>query len=243
MDNLSFVLSEREIPAVLTVLLTIVGYNIYWFLAISPRRKEKLEKQYDKEEASIRLVQFQKYTGALFLGVIPLMICLLVLPYSLADYGLSFKNTGISMLWICGLSALIFPINMSAGKRPANLEVYPNMRVRAWTPRLILLNSLSTMSYLFAYELLFRGLLLFTCVEVLGVWPAIAVNIALYSAVHLPKGAAETIGALPFGLLICYITLSTGTIWVAVVVHWVLSLTNDYFAVHYHPDMHFKKAA
>ena len=242
MDNLSFTLSEAELPAVLTILLTIVGYNIYWFLAISPRRKEKLEAKYEKEEASIRLVQFQKYIGTLFLGVIPLIICLLFLPYSLEYYGLSFQNTGISMLWIFGLSALIFPINMSAGKRPANLKVYPMMRVRAWTPRLILANTISTMSYLFAYELIFRGLLLFTCVELLGVWPAIAVNIALYSAVHLPKGAAETIGALPFGLLICYITLSTGTIWVAVVVHWVLALTNDYFAVHFHPDMHFKKS-
>ncbi len=243
MDNLSFSLSDNELPAVLTVLLSIVGYNIYWFLAISPHRKEKLESSYEKEEASIRLVQFQKYMGTLFLGVLPLIICLLVLPYSLAEYGLSFQNTGTSMLWIIGLSALIFPINMSAGKRPANLEMYPMMRVRSLTPRLILVNSLATMSYLFAYELLFRGLLLFTCVEVLGVWPAIAVNIALYSAVHLPKGAGETIGALPFGLLICYITLSTGTIWVAVVIHWVLSLTNDYFAVHYHPDMHFKKTA
>jgi len=240
MENLSFEFSALDLPAVLTIMLTIVGYNTYWFLAISPRRKAKFESQYEKEEASIRLVQFQKYVGTFFLGVVPLTICMLVLPYSLSDYGLSFKNTGVSMLWIFGLSALIFPINFNAGKREENLQVYPMMRVRVWDSRLILANSVSTMSYLFAYELLFRGLLLFTCVDAFGVWPAIAINIALYSAVHLPKGAAETIGALPFGLLICYITLTTGTIWVAVVVHWVLALSNDYLAVYHHKDMHFK---
>jgi membrane protease YdiL (CAAX protease family) len=240
MENVSFEFSASDLPAVLTIILSIIGYNTYWFLAISSRRKAKFESQYDQEEASIRLVQFQKYVGAFFLGVVPLVICLLVLPYSLSDYGISVKNTGASMLWIFGLSALIFPINLNAGKREENLQIYPMMRVQEWSSRLILINSVSTMSYLFAYELLFRGLLLFTCVDVFGVWPAVAINVALYSAVHLPKGAAETIGSLPFGLLLCYITLTTGTIWVSVVVHWVLSLSNDYLAVHHHKDMHFK---
>ena len=47
--------------------------------------------------------------------------------------------------------------------------------------------------YLFGYELLFRGILLFPLVAAIGVWPAIGVNIALYSATHIPKGVEETI--------------------------------------------------
>ena len=241
MDDISFSLTPGQLPAVLTIFLTIIGFNTFWFIAESPRRKQQLQQRYSKEEASIKLVQFQKYTGVLFLGVIPLTICLLIFPYSLADYGLGFQHSGTSLLWIFGLACLIFPINIKNAKTPANLSMYPMMRVESWTPALIFKNSLATISYLFAYELLFRGLLLFSCVEVLGVWPAIAVNVALYSAVHLPKGPAETIGAIPFGLLVCYITLSTGTIWVAVVIHCILSLSNDYLAVHFHPQMYFKK--
>lgn len=240
MQEISFSLDSNDLPAVLTIFLTIIGYNTYWFLAESPSKKENLAAQYPAEEASKRLVLFQKYTGFFFLGVVPFIICLIVLPYSLAEYGLSFRNTGLSLLWILVLSAIILPLNIRAGKRPENLKVYPMIRASNWDQKLVFQNSLSTMSYLFAYELLFRGLLLFSCVNVLGVWPAIAVNVALYSAVHLPKGAAETIGAIPFGLLICYITLTTGTIWVAVIVHWVLSLSNDYLAVHYNPQMRYK---
>ena len=42
--------------------------------------------------------------------------------------------------------------------------------------------------YLFGYEFLFRGVLLIPLIDPLGMWPAIAINIAVYSATHIPKG-------------------------------------------------------
>ena len=43
-------------------------------------------------------------------------------------------------------------------------------------------------------------------------WPAIAINIALYSATHILKGLDETIGAIPLGFVLCLLTISSGTI-------------------------------
>ncbi|MEK6477005.1 type II CAAX endopeptidase family protein [Catalinimonas sp. 4WD22] len=240
MDKISFTLAEQDIPAVMSISLTIIGFIAYWFIAESPKRKASFEHQYPQDKATVLWVQFQKYTGVFFLGFIPLIICLFTLPFSLTELGLGFQNTGTSMLWICGLSCIIFPLNISAAKRPQNLSMYPMIRAKVWDSKLIVINALATISYLFAYELLFRGILLTACVYSLGVWPAIVINVALYSAVHLPKGPAETIGALPFGLLICYITLTTGTIWVAVMIHIILSLSNDYLALYYNPEMQVK---
>ncbi len=240
MDNPSFALLKNDIPAVLAISLTIVCFITYWFIAESPTLKRRFETQYSAEKATVLWVQFQKYTGVFFLGLIPLIIMLIFLPYSLKDLGLGFQNTLASMAWIVGLACIIFPLNINAAKRPQNLAMYPMIRAKTWDSRLVMLNALATVSYLFAYELLFRGILLTACVESLGVWPAIVINVALYSAVHLPKGPAETIGAIPFGLLICYITLSTGTIWVAVIIHVILSLSNDYLALYYNPEMKVK---
>ena len=69
-----------------------------------------------------------------------------------------------------------------------------------------MLNLLGWAIYLFGYEFLFRGILLFPLAETVGVWPAIAVNIALYSATHIPKGLDETLGAIPLGLVLCWLT-------------------------------------
>jgi membrane protease YdiL (CAAX protease family) len=243
MNELSWAIRPEDIPALTAISLAIIGFIAFWFIAEFPARKADIEKKYPPEKATVRWVLFQKYTGVVFLGLLPLLVFLIFMPYDLTSLGLGFQHTGQSMLWILGLATIIFPLNIRAAKRPENLQMYPMIRAREWDRSLVLTNALATISYLFAYELLFRGILLTACVDSLGVWPAVAINVALYSAVHLPKGPAETIGAIPFGLLICYITLSTGTIWVAVVVHVILSLSNDYLALYYNPDMRMKGQA
>lgn len=239
MNNLTFAEQPGDFSTVLVIGLLTVGFVTYWFLAESPALRRRIEMKTQETEANVRWVVSQKLIGFFFLGVIPLTTVLMCLPYSLAYYGLGFSNTLISLTWVFGLACIIFPLNINAAKRPDNLAYYPMIRSSHWHPRLILTNALATTAYLFAYELLFRGIVLNVCVATLGVWPAVAINVALYSTTHLPKGPAETIGAIPFGLLVCYITLTTGTIWVAVVVHIILSLSNDYLSVYYNPSMKF----
>lgn len=234
----SFAWQSSDASLVLVIALLTIGFVTYWFLAESVVLRKRIVGE--KSEAdNTRWVISQKLIGFVFLGLIPLVVVLSVLPNTLADYGLGFANTPASLLWVTGLACIVLPININAARRPQNLAYYPMIRAKRWTPTLVLTNTLATTAYLFAYELLFRGIVLNVCVEAVGVWPAIAINVALYSTTHLPKGPAETIGAIPFGLLVCYITLSTGTIWVAVVIHIILSLSNDYLSVYYNPSMHF----
>ena len=83
---------------------------------------------------------------------------------------------------------------------------------------------------------------MFPLIEPLGVWPAIAVNIALYSATHIPKGLDETIGAIPLGLVLCLLTLSSGTIWIAFFVHVAMAWTNTFTALRFNPDTNYIKS-
>jgi len=87
---------------------------------------------------------------------------------------------------------------------------------------------------------LFRGVLLVPLVEPLGVWAAIAINIALYSATHIPKGLDETIGAIPLGFTLCLLTLASGTIWIAFFVHLAMAWTNSLTALKYSTEIHLK---
>ena len=239
MSDPMFAWQPDDFTTVLVIGLLTVGFVTYWFLAESPALRRRATYQKNQATASMHWVVWQKVLGFLFLGAIPLAVVLLTLPYTVVDYGLGFRNTSASLIWVFGLACVILPLNINAAQRPQNLAYYPMIRAECWSWKLVLVNAVATSAYLFAYELLFRGILLSVCVATLGVWPAIAINVALYSTTHLPKGPAETIGAIPFGVLVCYITLTTGTIWVAVVVHIILSLSNDYLSVHYNPAMHF----
>jgi membrane protease YdiL (CAAX protease family) len=139
-----------------------------------------------------------------------------------------------SLLWAGLLSILLVIFNFFYSKNPANLRSYPQIRRKHWGPGLFTLSAVSWGLYLFAYEFMFRGFLLFTCWRAFGMWPAVALNVAFYSAAHFSKGLKESVAAVPFGLILCLITLQTGTVWAAFISHGVLALSNEWFSLAAH---------
>ncbi len=178
-----------------------------------------------------------RYLGATTIGIIPAIVLLIITGKGLEDYGFAFKNHTTSLAWIGGLACIIIPMNFFNSKKEKNLAFYPNVREKEWTKKMVFTNALTWVSYLFGYELMFRGLLLFATVPLLGEWPAIILNAAIYALVHVPKNLEETIGAIPLGVVLCLITLTTGTIWVAFFVHITLALSNFFFSLKHHPEM------
>ena len=178
------------------------------------------------------------------MGILPTFLILIVLPeLTLADLGftLIYETSLFSLLWILGLSILIIPLVYFSAQKPKNLVNYPQIRAKVWSKKMLFINALGWFLYIFGYEFLFRGVLLIPLIEPLGMWPAIAINIALYSATHIPKGLDETIGAIPLGFVLCLLTISSGTIWIAFIVHVVMAWTNTFTALKFHPDMQLQK--
>lgn len=230
----------NDIQSFYPIIIATVGFTIYWFISVSPKIKSRFYTKYDADTASEKHILFTKYSGLIWMGIIPLIISLLVLPnYTLADYGLTIitETTLTSLAWILGLCVLIVPIASISARNPKNFANYPQIRAKEWNTALKIKNALGWAAYLFGYEILFRGILLFPLVAEFGVWPAIAVNVALYSSTHIPKGLDETIGAIPLGIVLCLLTLLTGTIWIAFFVHVAMAWTNSFTALKHNPEM------
>jgi membrane protease YdiL (CAAX protease family) len=81
--------------------------------------------------------------------------------------------------------------------------------------------------FLVAYEISFRGFLLNFCIDNWGIMAAIIINIVLYTLVHIVFGKEEMLACIPFGLLLCGLSIWTGAIWPAIVVHMAMSLSYD----------------
>lgn len=236
-------LTQKDQIATAAILITTFCFILYWFVAQSQKLKASYYAKYAFDEASRKHIFFTKYFGFLAMGVFPTIICLIFLPnYSLADYGLTFisSTTLFSLYWIIGLCALVIPLAYISAKKPKNLINYPQIRAKIWTRKTVAIHAFGWFIYLFGYEFMFRGILLFPVVDAIGVWPAIAVNIALYSATHIPKGLDETLGAIPLGLVLCILTLASGTIWIALFVHVAMAWTNCFTALKFHPDIHYQ---
>lgn len=237
-------LHATDVRVCLPIMLALIFFVMYWFTAHSEGIKKRIYAKHDADTASIKHIFFTKYFGFISMGVIPTIICLIFIPeVSLADYGLTIipETTLFTTVWTVGLCAAVIPLAFISAKKPKNLVNYPQIRAKSWTKKTLFLNLLGWALYLFGYEFLFRGTLLIPLVEPLGVWPAIAINTALYSATHIPKGLDETIGAIPLGIVLCLLTLASGTIWIAFIVHVAMAWTNSLTALKYHPEIHYNK--
>jgi len=197
----------------------------------------KLNPDLDQQ---VKQVVLQRAWGFLFLGILSALIILLIFGENLTRYGLGFSFRAPLPWWVF----LILPVILAAGyfsaSKPGNLALYPQIRIKYWTPGILALSAISWIIFLLGYEFLFRGFLLYASLEVMDPWAAIALNCSLYAFAHFYKGPGEAFGAIPLGILLCYLTLLTGNIWSALVVHSVMALTNEWMSIRANPEIRIR---
>lgn len=148
----------------------------------------------------------------------------------------SFMN---NYLIIAGMSLVVFLFVFLINRTSGTPEDKPQLRIKKWTYGLFLLNALGWTVYLTGYEILFRGILLLSCYQSVGLLIAVAINISIYSAIHMVNSKAEAIGALIFGFVVCVLTIHSGTVLIAIAMHLVLAISTEFFAIKYRHDMCF----
>ncbi len=242
--TLPFEQKPSLVDGIAPIYLALIGFVLFWFISKSQKVKARYFLKYDHDTAWVNFIFMTKWVGFITMGLLPMIYLLITVPErSPAFYGLNFRtdtllfNALISILLAC----ILIPLAAFSAKKEKNLVNYPQIRAKNWDKRIFRRNLIGWVVYLFGYELLFRGILLFPLVEAYGMWLAIAINVALYAATHIPKGLDETIGAAPLGFLLCLLTLMAGNIWIAFIVHVAMAWTNSLTALKYHPDIQYTK--
>lgn len=220
-----------------------VFFLTYLALLVSVPLERRLLDRYGAEEGQTRHVLWaNKWSGFLLLGLLPALVIVFFLRLPLSDFGAGPVTHQATYTWMAGFGGFVLVVNWLQARRPAHYGVYPLIRRARWTPALLFSSLLASSAFIVAYEFLFRGFLLFACVPLMGAYIAVAVNVLVYALAHVHKGMGETLGSVPLGILLCWITLSTGTIWAVVVIHLALTLSADVFALYYNPDMKMDRA-
>jgi membrane protease YdiL (CAAX protease family) len=217
--------------------VTTLTFLIYYSITSSNHLINKLKQKFNQDDVSIRKILLHRLSGAALFGLIPIMVILLVFCLPVNNFGTNTDYLAKSIIWWIPAAVLVVIINYFVARNKNHLAKYPQIRAKQWNSGLITVSAISWISYLAGYEFMFRGFLLFSCLESFGYWPAIIINISLYSLVHLPKGPAETIASVFFGFILSYITITLGSFWFALFLHITLALSNEWFSIAFHPEM------
>jgi len=238
--NFKLFLNHEYIYSIISLAVTIIGFLLFHFITNSGRLNNKFQILFGVKKAMEYRIYFRQITGFIFFALLPSIVFFMLLPQKITDYGIDFSIDKMTVIYIIVLSGLIITMNFFASRNPGNLKKYPLIRTKVWNIKLLILSSMGWIIYLISYEFLFRGFLLFSCVRAFDMWPAIIINILIYSFVHIPQGLKEAIGAIPFGIILCFITLLSGNIWPAVILHVVLAISNEWFSILNNPEITLK---
>ncbi|MEW5675056.1 CPBP family glutamic-type intramembrane protease [Flavobacterium enshiense] len=154
--------------------------------------------------------------GVIVLGVLPLVLFKKDVAALLESDASGNANT--ILMGMIFFSLLIFTAiwqGKKVGERIKNIETHEI----TLTVKPLVAYFVARFLFLIAYEFWFRGLLLFYCVNWLGVVPALVVNLVLYVLVHVFSGTKEMLACVPFGLLVCFFSLAFHSFWPAVLFH------------------------
>jgi len=240
--NVDITFKYNDLRVFIPIVVGLLSFILFWFTWKSAWFQKMMIDRFGQEKGKANIIIYSKIFGGLVMAFLPATAYLIAFPdTSLADLGLvlNSKTLVATIVWTVGFGALMVFLVAYNARKEGTLEYYPQIRAKNWTKKIMRGNLLGWATYLFGYEVLFRGVLLFSLVDVIGLWPAIAINVAIYSATHIPKGLTETIGAIPLGIAFCLISIQTGSIWVAVFVHIAMSWTNTLITFKRHPEMQY----
>lgn len=180
---------------------------------------------------------FYRISGFLFLGALTYWIARNWMGFSAADIGMNFSLNAEGEKWILAALIVIPVLMFWIGPKKANLWQNPKIRARHWSWSLVVLNTLSWVVYLCAYEFFFRGFLLFPCIAKFGLIWAILINVVFYTLAHIDQGRAMMIGAAIFAVPLSLASYYNGGFYAAFLIHVINACINDWISLYHHPEM------
>jgi membrane protease YdiL (CAAX protease family) len=188
----------------------------------------------------LSLGQYQQYflpLTFLFYGLTLLVIPLLTAPLLLPADRFGFRIGNIRTWWVDVAVAwlVVFVLILIFCRTPAFLRTYPLYQPigSRWTWKLFLFYQVCQFIYMFGWEFIFRGYLLFSTKKELGIIPALILQMIPFAFLHLGKPEMEVYGSVLAGLFLGLIALRANSFLPCVFLHFTVALSMDLFAIFY----------
>ena len=165
-------------------------------------------------------------TGAICLGLLPF------LSFNKNILSVVFGRNFPNLVWACSFALLLW-ISSSAGLNAGKKMCIKYERFRMVSNKFLVVYFAVRVLFLCAYELFFRGTLLFTCMLAFGVVPAVLISTALTVLIHVFTDKREMLSCVPFGILLSALCITINAVWPAIVIHLALSLAYEIKPLHH----------
>jgi membrane protease YdiL (CAAX protease family) len=170
-------------------------------------------------------------SALVFYFLIPVGIVLVAFRDDPRDYGLSLGDWRKGLLYSAGGIVLMAVVIGGLAQLEEFTQYYTRGAFAGGQPREMLEFALRQGIYMFSWEFIFRGYMLFGLKERFGSL-AIWIQAIPFAIMHLGKPELETLSTIFGGAAFGYIDLKSRSILPSVVIHWAVYLMMVAFASH-----------
>jgi len=205
-----------------TLLIFIGCFSIFFIIKwiSKPNRSNKMFDKYGTVSTDTSNLLLLHVSGILWLGMLPIIL------FRQTFIDLVQNNSTISPGWFLSFLAAVALVTTCSSKASRQVHIN-NKNIQVLSRRFITNYFMARVLFLCSYELFFRGIFLFECIELLGLFNAIIISTGLTVLIHAFSDKKEMLACIPYGIIACVFCISIHAIWPAIILHLAISLTYE----------------
>lgn len=154
----------------------------------------------------------------LVLFIFPVIIIKYFLKEKLNDYGITLGDFKIGAFYSVFFIVVMLPLVWIATSQQSFILTYPLLERARSSWKIFFIFELATILYLFAWEFIWRGYMLFGLKQKFGIY-SIFIQMIPFVILHNGKPSSETFGAIIGALLLGMLAFRTKSIYYCVISH------------------------
>ncbi len=165
------------------------------------------------------------FRGAVILALPLISVAVLRIPLRELGFGWGKPKTWLRDIGL--LFVIMLPVVFIVSQQPAFKRVYPYFRIAHLGFGYFLLSLAVRLVYMFCWEFLFRGYLLFGFKRKTGATAAVAISTIPFVLMHFGKPAPEVYGSIVAGIALGIVALRGRSFIPCVILHFAVAATLD----------------
>ncbi len=197
--------------------LTILAFSIVLIIAYQKKSLRLLNE--DSAVKYPNLLLLLNFSGVLFLGILPAFF----LPFPNFNFA-DFSTT--QWLVLLGLVLLTSFVAFTVANKDLQKTTF-KVDSRILSAKFLAQYFIVRILFIIGYEIWFRGYFLDFCILEYGEIIAVVINVILYVVLHFVNGKREALSCIPFGLILCAMSIWFQSPFPAIMIHLALTVPYD----------------